>query len=222
MHAHGTCRYDPLVQARSGTIANQHRLNDPAISGNAPAGGGSAQLVNSIIHDKTTGMTAVQAVLAALYAKKAGHAGGQHIRVSMLDVGLAFNWIDVQSTFHYFVPGAGAAAGAGRVVQSPRTVTETFGLHTCRDGSVTEVSSPSLRLFSPLLPLTFVMPGGPALLPADLPPVRRALRPEPARPSGLRREIRHDCAAQRALLGAGGRGEARHRGAFGGRARWGV
>ncbi len=43
--------------------------------------------------DKATGITAAQAITAALFARERG-AGGQHLRLSMLDVGLSFLWPD--------------------------------------------------------------------------------------------------------------------------------
>jgi crotonobetainyl-CoA:carnitine CoA-transferase CaiB-like acyl-CoA transferase len=43
--------------------------------------------------DKTTALTAAQAITAALLARERG-AGGQHVRLSMLDAGLSFLWPD--------------------------------------------------------------------------------------------------------------------------------
>lgn len=43
--------------------------------------------------DKSTAYTAAQAITAALFARERG-AGGQHIKLSMLDAGLAFLWPD--------------------------------------------------------------------------------------------------------------------------------
>ena len=45
--------------------------------------------------DKTTSMTGAQALLAALYARDAKGADGQHIELSMMDAGLQFVWPDV-------------------------------------------------------------------------------------------------------------------------------
>lgn len=78
--------YDPVIQAGAGTVAAQARPSRQ--------GGSSTHLVNSILMDKTTAMTAAQAVLAALFARARGK-GGQHIELSMLNAGLAFNWCDV-------------------------------------------------------------------------------------------------------------------------------
>jgi crotonobetainyl-CoA:carnitine CoA-transferase CaiB-like acyl-CoA transferase len=43
--------------------------------------------------DKTTAMTAAQAITAALFARERG-AGGQHLRLSMLDASISFLWPD--------------------------------------------------------------------------------------------------------------------------------
>ncbi len=43
--------------------------------------------------DKATGITAAQAITAALFARERG-AGGQHVRLSMLDASISFLWPD--------------------------------------------------------------------------------------------------------------------------------
>lgn len=72
--------YDPLIQALSGLASVQ---------------GGSdterPRLVRTIVPDKLTGMTAAQAISAALLAR-ARTGEGQHVRVSMLDTVMAFLW----------------------------------------------------------------------------------------------------------------------------------
>ena len=72
--------YDPIIQALSGLMTVQ---------------GGSDQarprLVRTVLPDKLTGITAAQAVTAALVAR--GRSGqGQHVRLSMLDAVVAFMW----------------------------------------------------------------------------------------------------------------------------------
>ncbi len=47
--------------------------------------------------DKVTAVTASQAITAALFARERG-AGGQHLKMSMLDVGLSFLWPDGHSS----------------------------------------------------------------------------------------------------------------------------
>ena len=74
--------YDYVIQALSGMAAVQA---DPVT--------GEPALVRNIVIDKVTAMAAAQAILAALLARSGG-AGGQHVRLSMLDVALSFLWPD--------------------------------------------------------------------------------------------------------------------------------
>jgi crotonobetainyl-CoA:carnitine CoA-transferase CaiB-like acyl-CoA transferase len=74
--------YDPIIQALSGHAAIQV---NPAVP--------IPDLVRNLVSDKSTAYTAAQAITAALFARERG-AGGQHIRVPMLDASLAFFWPD--------------------------------------------------------------------------------------------------------------------------------
>jgi crotonobetainyl-CoA:carnitine CoA-transferase CaiB-like acyl-CoA transferase len=74
--------YDPVVQALSGTIAIQVQPQT-----------GERDLVRHVICDKASAYTAAQAITAALFARERG-AGGQHVRVAMLDASIAFFWPD--------------------------------------------------------------------------------------------------------------------------------
>lgn len=78
--------YDPLVQALSGLTTIQ---------------GGSDQtrprLVRTILPDKLTGITAAQAITAALLSR-ARTGKGQHIRLSMLDAVMSFLWASDMSS----------------------------------------------------------------------------------------------------------------------------
>lgn len=72
--------YDPIIQALSGLASVQ--------------GGSDAErprLIRTILPDKLTGVTAAQAVVAAL-AGRAKTGEGQHVKVSMLDSIIAFLW----------------------------------------------------------------------------------------------------------------------------------
>ena len=66
-----------------------------AVRHGRPAGRRRArpQLIRNIVVDKVTAMTATQSILAALLARERG-AGGQHVRLSMIDTALAFLWPD--------------------------------------------------------------------------------------------------------------------------------
>jgi crotonobetainyl-CoA:carnitine CoA-transferase CaiB-like acyl-CoA transferase len=50
-------------------------------------------LIRHVVVDKASAYTTAQAITAALFARARG-AGGQHIRVAMIDVALAFLWPD--------------------------------------------------------------------------------------------------------------------------------
>lgn len=72
--------YDPVIQALSGLadIQSERESNRP-------------KMVRTIIPDKTTALTAAQAISAALYAReKTGVA--QHVRIAMLDAMIAYLW----------------------------------------------------------------------------------------------------------------------------------
>lgn len=72
--------YDPLVQALSGLTTVQAGSDDVR-----------PRLVRTILPDKLTGYATSQAIAAALFSR-ARSGEGQHIRVSMLDVIVAFLW----------------------------------------------------------------------------------------------------------------------------------
>ncbi len=72
--------YDPLIQALSGLASVQ-----------AGSDSERPRLVRTILPDKLTGVTAAQAISAALLAR-ARTGEGQHVRVSMLDSVVSFLW----------------------------------------------------------------------------------------------------------------------------------
>jgi crotonobetainyl-CoA:carnitine CoA-transferase CaiB-like acyl-CoA transferase len=74
--------YDPVIQALTGSIAIQVHPET-----------GDRDLVRHVICDKASSWTAAQAISAALFARERG-AGGQHVRVAMLDAAVAFLWPD--------------------------------------------------------------------------------------------------------------------------------
>jgi crotonobetainyl-CoA:carnitine CoA-transferase CaiB-like acyl-CoA transferase len=82
--------YDPLVQAFSGLATVQAGSDEQR-----------PRLVRTILADKLTAVTAAQAITAALAARERG-AGGQHVRVSMLDSLIAFLWSSDMAS-HTFV-----------------------------------------------------------------------------------------------------------------------
>jgi len=72
--------YDPVIQALSGLAEIQ---TDRDI--------GRPKMVRTIIADKTTVLTAAQAITAALFARERS-GQGQHVRIAMLDAMIAYLW----------------------------------------------------------------------------------------------------------------------------------
>ena len=93
--------YDPIFQCLTGYVAAQVNPEVPI-----------PDLVRNAVVDKATSYSLAQAITAALYARARG-GGGQHVKVAMLDAGLAFFWPDgmLRETLvgegvdHYVVPG---------------------------------------------------------------------------------------------------------------------
>ncbi|GAB5470336.1 MAG: CaiB/BaiF CoA-transferase family protein [Rhodospirillales bacterium] len=82
--------YDPLVQALSGLTTVQAGSDQER-----------PRLVRTILPDKLTGITASQAITAALFARErqgGRKAEGQHVRLSMLDAVIAFLWASDMSS----------------------------------------------------------------------------------------------------------------------------
>lgn len=73
---------DPVIQGLAGVISRQ--LN-PAIP--------FPDLIRNLFADKSTALTAAQAIAAALFARERGN-GGQHVEIPMLDACLYFFWPD--------------------------------------------------------------------------------------------------------------------------------
>ena len=72
--------YDPVIQALSG-LADLQATNEQD----------RPRMVRTVIPDKTTAITAAQAITAALLARERTGVG-QHIKVAMLDVMVAYLW----------------------------------------------------------------------------------------------------------------------------------
>jgi crotonobetainyl-CoA:carnitine CoA-transferase CaiB-like acyl-CoA transferase len=81
--------YDPVIQALSGLADIQ---TDPTT--------GQPRMIRTIVPDKTTAVTAAQAITAALFARtKSGQ--GQHVRLSMLDIMIAYLWPEAISSLTF-------------------------------------------------------------------------------------------------------------------------
>lgn len=72
--------YDPVIQALSGITDIQ-----------ADSDTGRPRMVRTVIPDKTTALTAAQAIAAALYGRTQS-GQGQHIELAMLDATIAYLW----------------------------------------------------------------------------------------------------------------------------------
>ena len=81
--------YDAVIQAISGIATLQA---DPSVE--------KPQMINTLICDKITAITAAQNICSALYAREQT-GRGQRVAVSMLDASLFFMWPDSMSQFTF-------------------------------------------------------------------------------------------------------------------------
>ena len=81
--------YDPVIQALSGLadIQRDQETNFP-------------KMVRTIIPDKTTGMATAQAISSALFYRER-YGKGQHIKIAMLDVMIAYLWPEGRSSLSF-------------------------------------------------------------------------------------------------------------------------
>jgi crotonobetainyl-CoA:carnitine CoA-transferase CaiB-like acyl-CoA transferase len=76
----GQRAYDPVIQALCGLAEIQTDRDT-----------GRPRMVRTIIADKTTALTAAQAITAALFARERS-GQGQHVRIAMLDAMISYLW----------------------------------------------------------------------------------------------------------------------------------
>ena len=107
--------YDPVIQALSGLTAVQQDRET-----------GRPKMVRTIIPDKTTSVTAAQAITAALFARERT-GQGQHVRVAMLDTMVAYLWPEAFAQ-HTLIGGA---------VKSPRAQLAQDLIFATTDGYIT-------------------------------------------------------------------------------------
>jgi crotonobetainyl-CoA:carnitine CoA-transferase CaiB-like acyl-CoA transferase len=105
--------YDHVIQAMTGFASTQADLRD-----------GTPALVQQAVVDKASGLTAAQAITAALFERERT-GRGQYLEVSMLKVGLAFLWPDAATN----------ASFVGEVDKLPPQA-RTFRLTKTADGYV--------------------------------------------------------------------------------------
>lgn len=103
--------YDYVIQGISGVVDAQST--------------GEPEMVRTIIYDKVTALIAAQGITAALFARANG-AGGQHIRLSMLDAGLYFNWPDLMWNYSF----------EGDDVQYAGDLADMYEVSKTRDGHI--------------------------------------------------------------------------------------
>jgi crotonobetainyl-CoA:carnitine CoA-transferase CaiB-like acyl-CoA transferase len=81
--------YDPVIQALCGLADIQ-----------ADQDSGRPRMIRTIVPDKTTAVTAAQAITAALFARERT-GEGQHVRLSMLDTMVAYLWPEASSSLSF-------------------------------------------------------------------------------------------------------------------------
>ena len=91
--------YDPIVQALSG-LADIQSDRDT----------GEPRMVRLVVSDKTTALTAAQAITAALFARERT-GEGQHVRLSMLDAMVAYLWPEGMASLTFAGRETDPAAG---------------------------------------------------------------------------------------------------------------
>ncbi len=91
--------YDPVIQALSGLAEIQ-----------ADRQTGQPRMVRTVIPDKTTAVTAAQAVTAALFSRERT-GQGQHVRLAMLDTMVAYLWPEASSSLSFVGDEADPARG---------------------------------------------------------------------------------------------------------------
>lgn len=104
--------YDYVIQGISGVLDAQSENNQ-------------LKMVRTIIYDKVTALTAAQGITAALFARERG-SGGQHIKISMLDAGIYFNWPDLM--WNYSFKGEG--------VQYAMDIADMYEINEASDGAI--------------------------------------------------------------------------------------
>ena len=101
--------YDAVIQAVSGFTAL--RVD------------GKPEMVNSLVCDKVTSLTAAEAIVAALFsAERTGR--GQRVEISMLDAALSFLWPDTMNNFTFMDDG----------IQQVAPLDHSVFLHKTKDG----------------------------------------------------------------------------------------
>ncbi len=104
--------YDYVIQGISGAV-------------DAQSAGEHPRLFRTIVYDKVTALMAAQGITAALFARANG-AGGQHLKLTMLDAGVYFNWPDLMWN-HSFI---------GEGVQLSQDLADVYEVNATSDGAI--------------------------------------------------------------------------------------
>ena len=107
--------YDPVIQALSGLAAIQ-----------ADGQTGRPKMIRTIIPDKTTAVTAAQAITAALFARERTRKG-QHVKLAMLDTMVSYLWPE----------GMSGMTLVGREVKAQRAQLSPDLIFATEDGYIT-------------------------------------------------------------------------------------
>ncbi|OUL97959.1 CaiB/BaiF CoA transferase family protein [Variovorax sp. JS1663] len=95
--------YDPVIQALTG-LTDIQADNDT----------GRPRMIRTVVPDKTTALTAAQAITAALLARTR-HGRGSHVQLAMLDATIAYLW--PEGMINYTRVEAGADRRIGQLAQ---------------------------------------------------------------------------------------------------------
>ncbi len=104
--------YDYVIQGLSGAV-------------DAQSGEQGSSLFRTIVYDKVTALMAAQGITAALFARANG-AGGQHVKLAMLDAGIYFNWPDLMWNYSFVGDG----------VQLSGDLADMYEVNPTSDGAV--------------------------------------------------------------------------------------
>lgn len=114
--------YDAVIQAVSGFTAL--RVD------------GKPEMVNSLICDKVTSLTAAEAIVAALFsAERTGQ--GQRVEISMLDAALSFLWPDTMNNFTFLDDG----------IEPVAPLDHSVFLHETKDGWIASMPVQEAEFF---------------------------------------------------------------------------
>ena len=125
--------YDYVIQGLSGATDTQMS--------------GERSMFRTIVYDKVTALTAAQGITAALLARERG-AGGQHIRLSMLDAGLQFNWPDLMWNYTFDDPNAQLAGDLADAYEVSETADGAIVSHALNGDTSAYTTDELVELFA--------------------------------------------------------------------------